>query len=544
MKRNKETQMKRCAWLLMTLVLCAGAAQAEVTVSRVFGSHMVLQRDIDVPVWGWADPGETVTVEFAGQKKAVKANKAGKWMVRLAPMDANAIGQPMTVTDAKSGKKITLDDVLIGEVWICSGQSNMQWTVGSSKALLHESIKAANLPLIRHIRVDGRFSTKKAKDLQPNAAWKVCTPETVGGFTGAGFFFARKINKETGLPVGLIHSSVGGTRIEPWTPAEGFAAVKELPTLKKQTANADVQYRKAVAKSVAENRKWIADTEKALATGGKLYKPTIAVHPLDSGAKPSMLFNPKINPVVPYAIRGAIWYQGEANGNEGLSYVHKKRALVEGWREVWGQKEAKSGGPQRDFPFYWVQLANWRSPNENPEGGDGWAKVRMAQAKAMKIKNTGMAVAIELADEGNPNDIHPKNKLDVGERLALWALAKDYGKDVVYSGPIYKSMTVKGNKAILHFDHTAPGLMVGEKSGILPVKEVKGGTLKRFAISDGKGWHWANAKIVGDTVVVSCKDVPKPTAVRYAYTMNPAGCNLYNKAGLPASPFTTDGLWK
>jgi sialate O-acetylesterase len=290
-------------------------------------------------------------------------------------------------------------------------------------------------------------------------------------------------------------------------------------------------------------------------TSDELYMPTLPSHPLDKGSRPTMLFNPKINPLVPYAMRGAIWYQGEYNGGEGISYLHKTRALVEGWRKVWGQKATKNGAPGRDFPFYWVQLANYKNPGDKPEGGDGWARIRMAQMKALEIKNTGMAVAIELADEANPGDIHPKNKKDVGERLALWALAKDYpstklrtggkGSEITYSGPLYKGMTVKGSEAIISFEHVGKGLMVGEKTGIEPVQEVKHGALKRFAISgeDGK-WHWADAKIKGKTVVVSSDEVAEPVAVRYAYTMNPDGCNLYNKAGLPASPFTTDDHWK
>ena len=274
--------------------------------------------------------------------------------------------------------------------------------------------------------------------------------------------------------------------------------------LREQAVGAEEKYRKQMGEAVVNVRKWAADTEKALETGDELYLPTLPSHPLDKGSKPTMLFNPKINPLVPFAMRGAIWYQGESNGGEGISYLHKTRALVEGWRTVWGQKAAKKGGPGRDFPFYWVQLANWQSPSDKPQGGDGWARIRMAQTKALEIKNTGMAVAIELADEANANDIHPKNKKDVGERLALWALAKDYGKQVAFSGPLYNGMTVKGSEAIISFEHVGKGLMVGEKTGIEPAKEVKGGTLKQFAISGVDGeWHWADAKMAGNTVNIS-----------------------------------------
>ena len=239
-----------------------------------------------------------------------------------------------------------------------------------------------------------------------------------------------------------------------------------------------------------------------------------------------------INPVVPFGIKGAIWYQGESNGGEGDSYYHKMRALVNGWRKVWNQG---------DFSFYHVQLANWQKPNNEPAGGDGWAKVRMAQLQSLQIPNTGMAVTVDIGDAG---DIHPKNKFDVGERLALWALRDNYGKkDLVVSGPLYKSLKVEGNKIRVSFDHVGGGLIVGKKDGRNPTVEDKGGKLQRFAIAgEDKKWVWAEAVIDGPAVVVSSPDVPKPAAVRYAYSMNPEGCNLYNKEGLPASPFRTD-VW-
>jgi sialate O-acetylesterase len=556
--------MKRIYILLtMAVVLYTYTAQAEVTVSKVFGDHMVLQRDIEVPVWGWAQPGEEATVEFAGQKKSAKADKTGKWMVRLAPLKASNEGRALVVGDSSFAKAsssaeatadmtadrqeagITFTNVVVGEVWLCSGQSNMDWNMGGCRSILQDALDTADFPLIRHITVGGHFSVKKAKDLPGGSRWQVCTPKSVGGFTAVGFFFGRKLHQEINVPIGLIKSAVGGTKIEPWTPTEGFALVPDLGSLRDQAVGAEEQYRKEVGEAVVNVRQWIADTEKALETGAELYMPTLPSHPLDKGSKPTMLFNPKINPLIPYAMRGAIWYQGESNGGEGISYLHKTRALVEGWRTVWGQKAAKQGGPGRDFPFYWVQLANFQKPGEKAKGGDGWARIRMAQTKALEIKNTGMAVAIELADAANPNDIHPKNKKDVGERLALWALAKDYEKKITCSGPLYKSMMVKGSQAIISFDYAGKGLMVGEKTGIEPVREVEGGTLKLFAISGEDGqWHWAEAKIEGETVIVSSPEVAKPVAVRYAYTMNPDGCNLYNKAGLPASPFTTDEHWE
>jgi sialate O-acetylesterase len=281
--------------------------------------------------------------------------------------------------------------------------------------------------------------------------------------------------------------------------------------------------------------KWVAEARAALAApqGEIPSPPQFPNNPLTDAGFPTTLYNGMIHPLAPYGIKGAIWYQGESNGGEGDEYYHKMRALVGGWRKVWNQG---------DFPFYFVQLANFQHPNPDPAGGDGWAKVRMAQSESLRIPHSGMAVAIDLADAGNPDDIHPKNKFDVGERLALWALAHDYGKqDVVFSGPLYKAMKVEDGKIRVSFDSVGGGLMIGKKEGREPAVEVRGGKLRRFAIAgEDRKWHWADAAIDGETVVVSSADVAKPVAVRYAYTMNPDGCNLYNKDGLPASPFRTD----
>ena len=679
--------MKRQVWVIGVVMFCALAAQGEVTVSKVFGDHMVLQRGIEVPIWGWADPGEEVTVEFGGRKQKTKTDKSGKWLVRLKPMKASTKGRILSIqggADAKS--KIKFTDVLVGEVWLCSGQSNMDYEVAGGRRgkrnLLAKFDAEAEYPAIRHFTVPEKSAVLPQDDMAAGAGWQVCSPETVAHFTAAGYFFGRMLHQRTDLPIGLICSAVGGTRIESWTPAETLKEVegcedkvREVTTrgeaLKNGTfslANAmdawwsandpgsaqtagwmDPNHDVSDWKTVRLPSRWeptgieelksfkgvvwfhravdipdelagkdmvislgkVDDREATFFNGvqvgaeisydipriytipGKLvaagrnvitvrvwngwgdggiwgkpeeltlypagnkeskislagdwrYKkglptdkmPTAPQNMGKSSRENLMtgLYNGMIAPLVPFAMRGAIWYQGESNGDEGGSYTRKTQALVEGWRNEWDQG---------DFPFYFVQLANFQKPGENPEGGDGWAKIRMAQLKALDIKNTGMAVAIELADEQNPGDVHPENKKDVGERLASWALAKQYGKDAICSGPLYKSMTVRGNKAIIRFDYSGKGLMVGTKTGIDPVKEVKDGTLKRFAISGEDGtWHWADAEIRNDTVVVSSTEVKKPVAVRYGYTMNPDGCNLYNKDGLPASPFTTDDHWK
>lgn len=476
--------------LLLSLICLLGAVQvqADVKVPSLFGDNMVLQRDMAAPVWGQAEEGEEVTVTFGDQKKTAKADAEGRWMVKLDALKASS--EPQTLTIAGENK-LELKNVVVGEVWICSGQSNMEWTVDRS-AQPKEEIAAADYPLIRHIKVPHIPADEAQSDFP--GQWQVCSPETVGKFTAVGYYFGRRLHKELDVPIGLINSSWGGTRIEPWTPLVGFKQIKKQ------------DFAQPIIERVSK---------------GELG---------DSHQSPTRLYRGMIAPLVPYAIRGAIWYQGESNGGEGMTYYHKKHALVGGWRQVWGQG---------DFPFYWVQLANFRADNKEPAGGDGYARVRDAQRQATDIKNTGMAVIIDI---GETKDIHPKNKQDVGGRLAQWALARDYGKEIVPCGPLYKDHKVEGNKIRVRFDHVGGGLIVGEKNGLAPVSEDPAAKLQRFAIAgEDQNWHWADAKIDGDSVVVvSSPEVPKPVAVRYAYSANPLGANLYNKEGLPACPFRTD----
>lgn len=465
----------------------ARVADAEVKLASIFGDEMVLQRDMPVPVWGWANPGEMVTVKFADQTKSTTANKDGRWKINLDKLKANATGQPLKVSGDNT---VEVKDVLIGEVWICSGQSNMEWSL--SRALNGKAeVEAAKHPQIRLFNVPGHITSPVAKESCPGA-WKTCTPDSAGSFSAVGYFFGRTLQAKLNVPIGLVGSNWGGTRIEPWTSPAGFESVPEL-------------------KSIAEK---VASYEETTKVGG---------------GSPSAIYNAMIHPLAPFAMRGGIWYQGESNGNEGESYYHKKQALVNGWRQLFNP----------DLAFYWVQLANWKQPNDDPQGGDGWARIREAQRKALKIMHTGMAV---ITDIGEAGDIHPRNKQDVGHRLAQWALHQTYKmKDVVPSGPLYKSHKIDGSKIRISFDHIGSGLMVGQKTGLEPTVEIKDGTLKRFAIAgEDKKWVWAEAKIDGDEIIVSSPDVANPVAVRYAYTMNPQGANLYNKEGLPASPFRTD----
>ncbi len=512
------------------IVMVSAPAVAAVRMPAVFSQNMVLQASMPVPVWGWAGANEKVTVKFAGQEKSATACAAGKWMVKLDALKVSPKPGKMTVTGA-DGKAITISNVLVGEVWLGSGQSNMQMGVGGCLDI--ENVKAdAKRPTLRMFTVQRRPAGEPMDDVI--GQWVVCTPETVPGFSATLYFFGRRIHNDLKMPLGLIHSSWGGTRIEPWTPPCGFEAVAELKDISKQVADAPTAYRAQVAATIKGIEAWLPKAKQALASKGTVPQaPAMPRHPLNGTRTPTSLYNGMIHGLVPYAMRGAIWYQGESNGSEGESYYHKTRALIGGWRQLWGEG---------DFPFYFVHLATFRGPNAAPEGGDTWARVLEAQAFSLSIPNTGMAV---LSDLGNARNIHPKNKQDVGDRLALWALAKDYGKkDLVYSGPIFKSAKVEGSTMVISFDHVGSGLMVGKKDGLKPTEEIPGGELKGFAIQDADGsWQWADAKIVGQTVVVSAEKVSKPKAVRFGFTTNRAHCNFYNKEGLPAVGFRTDTEW-
>ncbi|MCP4376735.1 MAG: sialate O-acetylesterase, partial [bacterium] len=439
---------KRVLSVMFVLCVCGvvSTASSAVKMPSVFNDGMVLQREKPVPVWGWADAGEEVTVKFAGQSKTAKACDAGKWTLKLDKMKACAKPAKMTITGS-DGKAITIKNILVGEVWLGSGQSNMEMSVDrclNAKKFITE----ANYPLIRMFTVRKSPSGKARNDVK--GRWAVCSPKTVSRFSAVAYFFGRRVHKELGIPVGLIHSSWGGTRVEPWTPPCGFASVKSLKSVSDRVAGAPENYRKQLLKSIEQVELWLPKAKKAIADNTDVPPtPRIPSHPLNSNRAPTGLYNGMIHGLIPYAMRGALWYQGESNGNEGKSYYEKKKALIGGWRKLWAQG---------DFPFYFVHLASFRQPNPNPEGGDTWARIREAQVACLSIPNTGMAV---LTDLGDARDIHPRNKQDVGERLALWALAKDYGKkDLVYSGPMYKSFKVDGAKLILSFDHVGSGLMV------------------------------------------------------------------------------------
>ena len=512
MRRNLLAKIV-AGWLLWACI--TSAVSADVRLPGVFADHMVLQRDVAVPVWGWAEPGEKVSVTLAGQTKTAVADAAGKWAVKL---DAIQAGGPHALK-VQGNNALEIADVMLGEVWLCSGQSNMEMSVGGS-ANRDAEIAAAKYPGIRMMTVAHAPVETPQNDCR--GQWKVCSPETVGGFSATAYFFGRTLHQELDVPVGLINSSWGGTPVQAWTSLEDQKALPELKPLleswDKQVAAFDPQGAKQqYEKQLAE---WQEQAEKAKAAGEPApRKPGPPADPRLSPHRPANLYNGMIAPLAPYALRGAIWYQGESNAGDTDSRLYglQLRTMIRNWRQVWNQG---------DFPFLWVQLPNFRAPQQQPAETSGWVIVQNEMLKTLSVPNTGMAVTIDV---GEANDIHPKNKQDVGKRLALWALGTTYGKDIVCCGPLYKSMNKREGKIVAQFDHVGGGLVA------------KGsGELKGFAVAgEDRKFVWAEAKIEGPAVVVSSPEVKDPVAVRYAWASNPT-CNLYNQAGLPASPFRTD----
>jgi len=504
------TKLVRYSLVLTACLLVAVSAQAAVTLPSIIGNHMVLQQGKELPIWGKADPGEAIVVKLGDSEAKTTAGADGNWMVRLPRQHAKATPVEMTIT-GKDGAAITISDILIGEVWLGSGQSNMQWPVKETRNATEE-IAAANFPQIRLFSVE----LKTAAEPQWNCKgeWVVCTPETVPGFSAVLFYFGRYLHQNLNTPMGLINTSWGGTPAESWTSRPTLEADPDLKHMVADWDKAVAEYPAAKAAYDAAFAEWEKACAKAKADGAaepaKPGEPRSPEHPW----RTSSLYNQMIHPLVPFALQGAIWYQGESNASRAYQYRKLFPAMIEDWRKSWNQ------GP---FSFYFVQLANFTEPVAEPRESD-WAELREAQTMTLSLPKTGMAVIIDI---GEAKDIHPRNKQDVGKRLALNALAKDYGKPEVFSGPMYKSMSVKKDKAIVKFDY-ANGL------------NAQGGELKGFAIAGAdKKFVWAKAEIKGEKVVVSADGVTEPVAVRYGWANNPP-CNLYNGAGLPASPFRTD----
>jgi len=624
---------------------------ANVIVPKIFGNNMVLQRNKQIPVWGWADPNEKITVRFNRQVKSVTADKNGNWRINL---DKEMAGGPYQLS-IKGKNTVAFSNVLVGEVWICSGQSNMEMPIaGWGKINNYEQeIAAANYPQIRHIKIPNTVNTKPQNDIE-KGEWKICSPATAGDFTAAGYFFARELYDQLKIPIGLINTSWGGTHVETWTSREGFEGSEEFKNMIAQMPSLNLDSLAAIRKeavmkkietlqgslpsqgqtaawnsidfddskwpqmqlpSLWEQRQlgdldgvvWFRKTIDVPANDGgkeatlelamiddndvtylngikvgetnsynqhrkysvpagilKAGKNVIAVRVEDTGggggiygdkegmkltvgdditslagnwgfdveqiygsassvgpnSYPTLLFNAMVNPLIPFAFEGVIWYQGESNAGRAYQYRKAFPLLITDWRKHWAAG---------DFPFYFVQLASFNSAGGNSKIGSTWAELREAQTMTLSLPNTGMAVTTDI---GNPTDIHPKNKQDVGKRLAAIALHNVYGKNVVFSGPMYKSMKVQGSSIIINFANVGSGLMA------------KGGELRGFEIAGLAGQFFpATATIEGNQVVVHNDAVRYPVAVRFGWMDDASEDNLFNKEGFPASPFRTD-KWK
>jgi len=642
--------MKRL--LLLTLTLTGSISlqvRAKVILHQLFQDHMIIQRNAEVPIWGWADTGEHITVTLGEQSHKTQAGADGKWQITLSPVPA---GGPYEMT-VEGSNTISIQDIYAGEVWICSGQSNMEWTVRNAQNAENE-IANAQYPLIRHFNVPRMIATTPQEKITETTSWEICSPETVGDFTAVGYYFARDLYENLNLPIGLINTSWGGTEVEAWTSARAIRTTpyfeEELETL--QTINLQtfqqeqerkiremlgkdfkvevplvdgvpawaaeeidmsewnkmenmpsnwerrgllgvdgvIWFRKEfiltpgqAAQTIMLNLGPIDDQDITWVNGvqvGKtevyneprsyqiqanILKPgknTITVKVTDNAGRgglwgnegdlflsigdqrvdlggtwlykasdirvntainpnqyATMLFNGMVAPLIPYRFQGVIWYQGESNANRANQYQTLFPLMIKDWRDHWDIGE---------FPFLFVQLANFRQPVDTPQGST-WAELREAQTMTLSLPQTGMASTIDI---GDAHDIHPRNKQDVGKRLALQAYRIAYEKDILADGPMYQSHKVEDDKIIITFNHTGEGLVNHNKYGYVPGFSIAG---------EDQVFHWAKAEIINaNQIAVYSSEVSNPVAVRYGWADNPDDLSIYNSAGLPANPFRTD----
>ncbi|MBC7889316.1 MAG: hypothetical protein H7Z13_15675 [Ferruginibacter sp.] len=635
--------------ILVSFIACT--VSANVRLTKIFGDNMVLQRDQTIPVWGWADSREKITLRFNKQTREVTADGSGKWKINFT---AEAAGGPYQLV-ITGNNIITISNILVGDVWVCSGQSNMEFRLQNANDADRE-IQQANYPRIRHFEVPKTVSPQPKDDLT-GSDWKLCSPATAGNFTAVGYFFAKELQRELNVPIGLINTSWGGTHVETWTSRDAFENDEEFKTMiaGMQVLNIDSMARQKIAATTKrlekiqasfppsstevsrwkttsfDDRPWpkmmvpglweqqalgdfdgvvwlrktvniaagdagkaavlelamIDDADECYVNGIKVGitrgynvkrkysipsnllkegKNVIAIRVEDNGggggvygeaagvklligsitlslegewlfqvesvstgsagvgpnSSPTLLYNGMIHPLIPFAIKGATWYQGESNAGRAYQYRKAFPLMITDWRKKW---------KQGDFPFYFVQLATFNASNGDSRKGSSWAELREAQTLTLALPNTGMAVTTDI---GNPTDIHPKNKEDVGKRLAAIALNKTYGKGNVYSGPVYQSFKVEGNKIILSFTNIGGGLSAKNILDSLNGFEIAGADQQFFT---------AKAYIDGDKVVVYHDQVVNPVAVRFGWADNAGKDNLFNKEGFPAGPFRTD-QWK
>ncbi len=546
--------------LLATATILAAAAMpalADVKLPAILSDNMCLQANKQLPIWGKADAGEQVTVKLGDQSATATAGQDGKWLATLKPVPASDKALELTVAGKNT---VTVHNVIVGEVWVASGQSNMEFGFRGAHNNKDETPKA-KYPSIRIFNLKKKIAFKPMDDCE--GKWEECTPETVQNTSAVGYFFARDIHNTLHTPVGLIHTSWGGTPAEAWTRladleqnpelkplADRFSSTAanlqaELTKYESETLpkweQAHKKWEEVDGKAWAEAKRQWAAAEKSNPTGKPQPQPAHPEprrpsSPDQNPNLPTVLYNGIIAPIVDYAIAGAIWYQGESNAGRAAEYRTLFPAMINSWRNVW----TSTNPDEKDFPFAWVQLANFMARTPDPVQDDaGWPGLREAQSMTLKLPKTAQAVIIDV---GQANDIHPKDKMDVGHRLALGILHAAYGKDIVYSGPTFQSLTIEGNKARVKFANVGAGLTIAAAPSTQPgVPQAATPTeVKGFSIAgEDHRFYWAEAKIEGDTVTVWSTAVANPVAVRYGWANNPE-CNLYNKDGIPASPFRTD----
>ena len=532
--------MRSLRFLTITVgALAILSARADVTLAPLFADHAVLQRDRPVPIWGTADVGEKVVVTFAGQSHAVTAAADGRWIVVLDALPTSAVGADLVVTGKNT---LTLKNIVVGDVWLCSGQSNMEFTVDSRPGTWQATsrvtgadadIALARYPLIRHIRI-GQSVAAAPSGTVATSGWQLTTPQTVGGFTAVGYFFARDLFQKLGVPIGLVHSSYSGTPVEAWMSPAALASAPEFTRVSERWAEDLAAY---------AARKTQFDRDLAAWTAAEAAAKTLVAPTKKSGSKtpvatphatflqanprpraprgfpsdpwqPAGLFNGMINPLLPYALRGALWYQGESNADRPAEYHALFTAMITAWRAHFGQD---------DLPFFWVNLADFKRPADLT--GRSWAFLREAQTRTLALAHTGQALAIDL---GDPQEIHPTNKQEVGRRLALLAKNRVYGLTTADTGPTFLAATREGAALRVTFAHAGDGLVAHDR----PVQSLEVAGADRV-------FRPATAQIIRDTLLVSAPEVRDPVAVRYAW-FNAPEANLYNGSGLPAAPFRSD----
>lgn len=506
--------------MLMGLWTLAGNAVAEVWLPSIFGDHMVVQRDMPITVWGKANAGETVAVSLAEHAATTTADDQGHWKLKLDPLPA---GGPH-ILSVKADEAVTFEDVLVGEVWICSGQSNMAFAVRNSYDGDLEIASAGN-PNLRLISVP-QVGTQEPQD-DFKGEWQVASPESVADFSAVGYFFGSRVQDVVDVPVGLIDNAWGGSSAEAWVKRRTLEADGQYAALLSAHDKASAEFDPEKAQSTYQKQlaRWQERVAEARQTGMKLPpRPRAPRDPRIGNHRPANIYNGVLKPTIGYGIRGAIWYQGESNAGRAEQYRDLFPLMIQSWRDEWGQG---------NFPFYWVQLADFLPETEQPQES-AWAELREAQTMAMsQLDNSGQAV---IVDVGEGRDIHPRDKRTVANRLARWALANDYGVDLTYRSPQYKSMEKSDGKIVLDIEHAPNGLYTFD------VAEPIG-----FAIAgEDKKFVWAKAKLVESSkpqrIEVWSDEVPDPVAVRYAWSDNPV-CNVYDRSGLPLTPFRTDD-WK